>query len=33
MVEPETDAELEEEEYQMAFEEHMPQGRCQSTGY
>jgi predicted phage terminase large subunit-like protein len=33
MIEPETDKELEEEEYQMAFEEHTSMGRCASTGY
>jgi predicted phage terminase large subunit-like protein len=33
MVEPETDKELEEDEYREAFEAHFPQGRCETTGY
>lgn len=33
MVEPETDKEIEEEEYQMAVEEHTDQGRNAVTGY
>lgn len=33
MIEPETEEELEEEEYQMAFAEHVSQGRCLTTGY
>lgn len=33
MYEPDTDEEIEEMEYQEAFEEHMPMGRCAATGY
>ena len=33
MVEPQTDYDLEQEEYEQAFYEHMPQGRNLSTGY
>lgn len=33
MVEPATDRELEEEEYQMQYDEHMSMGRCATTGY
>lgn len=33
MVEPETEAETEEAEYQMAVEENFSMGRCPSTGY
>lgn len=33
MVEPQTDEEVAEEEYELAFQEHMPQGRCVTTGY
>jgi predicted phage terminase large subunit-like protein len=33
MVEPQTDKEIEEDEYREAFEAHFPQGRCLSTGY
>lgn len=33
MIEPSTDKEIEDEEYQMAYEEHNTQGRCATTGY
>jgi len=33
MIEPETDKELEEEEYREAFESQVSQGRCATTGY
>lgn len=33
MVEPPTEKELAEDEYQMAYEEHFPHGRCVTTGY
>ncbi len=33
MVEPQTDYDLEQEEYEQAYYQHMPQGRNLSTGY
>jgi len=33
MIEPQTEEEIEEEEYQMAYEQHTSLGRCGTTGY
>ena len=33
MVEPDTDQEIEDEEYEQAYREHVPQGRNVTTGY
>lgn len=33
MIEPQTDEEIEQEEYQAAFEAHNDEGRCATTGY
>ena len=33
MIEPQTADEIEEEEYQMQYEQHTSLGRCATTGY